>query len=216
AQALIGHLAVLIDGAGQRLLPASGQRIQTETIVQANLNGIDITINIHPVVFDLGRPIVPERILGADAEQQSTRRSVRNAHPGQEIFVAPRAAHFAVDHPTVDSPAEARSDRGRPVEIPAGPRHIRFNAKDPLASLIIEADLPAAQEAAVAVVDPSAADMAASVEPGPVIDRRKLRTDRRTLIRGISENGRRYQRRRNNKTRLQTRIHVVTPPVEYY
>ena len=64
---------VSTSGAGQRLLPASGQGIQTETIVQAELDDIDIAINIHPVVFDLGRPVVLERIFGANAEQQSTR-----------------------------------------------------------------------------------------------------------------------------------------------
>src|SRR5215510_6586892 len=132
-----------------------------------------------------------------------------------EILVGPGATHFSVHQPTIEGPADACSKRGRPVEVVTGGRDIRFGTNHPWASLIIVPNLPAAQEAAVAVADPTDTDMAASVEPSPVIDRRKLRTHRRTLIRGISENGRRYQCRRN-KTHLQARIHVVTPPVKHY
>src|SRR5262245_36710497 len=183
-------------------------------------------VEIHSVVFEFDRPVVLHSILDTGAEQQSGGR-VRSATriPVFVVVVAriavieagPGTAHFAVHQKAIEGVAEARSERGRPVEVLTARRDIRLGTKHPWARPIkIVPNLSAAQKAAVVVADRTEADMAAGVEPGPGIECAKLRTARSRSIGCIDRDGRRYQRRRN-KTHLQARIriHVVSPPNEY-
>src|SRR5262249_61714157 len=59
----------------------------------------------------------------------------------------------------------------------ARPRHLPYNTKHPLACLIIEAGLPAAENATSAA-SPTAADVTADVKSGPVINHGHNRCDR--------------------------------------
>jgi hypothetical protein len=114
--------------------------------------------------------------------------------------VSPGAARFAIDEPAIEAVAESRSKRGDPIEARASagrrdhgeksrsggkdkrgvhavlygsPCHVRFDAQDPLRiDLVIEPHLTAAEKAAAAAVGPPRANVAANVEPAPVISER--------------------------------------------
>src|SRR5882672_9057624 len=132
-------------------------------------------VEIHPVVFEFDRPVVLQSIFNTGAEQQSAGR-VRSATriPVFVVVIAriavakvgPGTAHFAVHQPTIEGVADARSERGRPVEVLTGRRDIPLGTKHPWArSIKIVPSLPTAQKAAVA--DRTEADMTAGVEAGP-------------------------------------------------
>src|SRR5262247_3200219 len=155
----------------------------------------EVVAEIQHVVFDLHRPVVPQGIFSADAEHPSAERLVERGrrtqaiHAGESIGtdMGPGASQLAVDEPTIGGPAEPRSERGNPVkagfamrESDADPgnedghrsgvlyarrRHVPFNPEHPLADLVVEADLAAADKAALAIVatGPTTADMGANI-----------------------------------------------------
>src|SRR5215470_12605428 len=101
---------------------------EVEVIVHAGLDDMDLAVEVaaevHHVVLDLGGPVVPQRILGADAEHPSADRLVAEdpgadaVHAGEsvEAHMGPGAAKLAVDEPAIEGPAGTRRERGDPVE----------------------------------------------------------------------------------------------------
>ena len=140
------------------------------------------------------------------------RRARRQVGDGQVVVVDPAAAGLAVHQPLIDGIAEAgrhcrdqatvvadlngsnaRNENPKAV-VAAGPVKVPFAADDEVADLVIAADLPAAQECAVAavvvevrqearfrpvVVGPGAADVGADVESGPTQHGQHRRGQRR-------------------------------------
>src|SRR5215510_1477238 len=108
------------------VLIASG--IEAEAVVHPALHHMDlvaeVVTEIQHVVFELHRPVVPQGIFSADAEHPSTERLVSRTRRTQAVHasksigvgVGPGASQFAVDEPTIGSPAEPRSERGDPVK----------------------------------------------------------------------------------------------------
>src|SRR5262245_50468806 len=135
--------------------------------------------------------------------------------------MGPGAPHFAVNEPTIKSPSGPCSERRDPVEPCFGARcsdcesgrnetnrdgvfyarrrQLPFNTQHPLADLVVEPCLTAAQKATVAT--PTGADMTTQVESGPVIGHRyhwRGAVDRnRYGVCGVGRNLRRHHRRRN-------------------
>src|SRR5262245_6542185 len=97
-------------------------------------------VEIHSVVFEFDRPVVLHSILDTGAEQQSGGR-VRSATriPVFVVVVAriavieagPGTAHFAVHQKAIEGVAEARSERGRPVEVLTARPDIRIGNTQP-------------------------------------------------------------------------------------
>src|SRR5262249_43295848 len=89
-------------------------RAEVESIVHAGFDDMDLAVEvaaeIQHVVFDLGRPIVPEGIFGTDTKHPSADRLVtgnRDAHAVHadetiEADVGPGAAQLAVDEPAIE------------------------------------------------------------------------------------------------------------------
>src|SRR5262245_9585026 len=207
----------------------------------------EVVAEIQHVVFDFHRPVVPQGIFSADAEHPSAERLVkrrRRSHAvqaGESIGtdVGPGASQFAVDEPTIGGPAEPRSERGNPVEagftmresgsdpgnedrhrsgvLYTRRRYVPFDPKHPLANLVVESDLAAADKTALAIVatGPPAADMAADIEPGPVVNDGQRRSIGRwpPSIGGLSHNVRRGQRR-CNAADCQESVHCMAPGLQ--
>src|SRR5262245_20506200 len=170
-----------------------------------------VVVKIHHVVLEFDRPVIPQGIFGADAQQQSAGRVVKVT----DIDMRPGGTHLAVDEPLIDEPAEPPSERGYPVDIAARRRQLSFNTEHPTPDLVIEPDLAAANKIGVAVragIRPSA-DMSAGVEAGPIIvlNRRRPIGRRTGRIGRLGRDWHRDQRRRNKAT-LQELVHTDFTP----
>src|SRR5215831_10254060 len=169
---------------------------------------------------------------------QGTYAASDRTHGGRGIDtdMGPGTAQLAVDKRTIEGPPDPCSQGGNPVEpcfrarrancepgkdkacrsgvFYACRRHLPFNTKHPLACLVIEAGLTAAENATSAA-SPTAADMTADVKAGPVINHGHNRCDpvggSWHRIGGSGHHCRQYQRRCNKAEPVSA--HDICPPM---
>src|SRR5260221_2655391 len=219
------------------LNPSPEKPSGAEAIIYTGLEYVEIIIaaKVHRVKFDLGGPVVPQSILGTDANHPPTggpvgrdRTEPRDIHTGAGVDPGP--ARLAIDKPTIEGVTDPGSQRGDPIDArvrrphafnvraaPYGrPRELPFDAQQPLIDLVVVPDLTAADQTTAAAIEPPRADMNAGIEPGPVVDQGDSPVGRNARhIGGVGYDGRRREHRRG-KTQLDQPActHLRSPPVK--
>src|SRR5262245_36163143 len=96
-------------------------RIEAEAVVDPALDHMEgAGIEIHHVVFELHRPIVPQGIFRAEAEHPSVDRIAAThtevAHADAAAAMRPGGAQLAVDKPPIECKARPSGDCRDPIE----------------------------------------------------------------------------------------------------